>query len=313
MDTQQRLKELQKATSDAIEEYRTRQSQISTARRGPELGNVYLFSVPAAYDVSWVIVAGPGANGLLLVVPADGHPLAGLTDVLVSESTEWGPLTLRCAHSLWIHPSDFRMARWIGTVEKHHVDRAGRKLAQIAAGELAGTAAQSEAEANPDYEDWLTEVERAADALANALRFETEELNIADFSAVVRDQVLEDTDSEIPLELAAASGGELAETSADTGQASHEPVSERRVDFLYPGELSLVMESGGVAIIYRPGAGAAPPPTFIIDPSSQWQPAIWAATPGRSLARAFAAWVDGRVRIRFGEGDSSKEVAVAHP
>jgi hypothetical protein len=312
MNTPSRLNELKKATSDAVMKYRAFQTANATARHGPELGDVYLFPLSSAYDLSWVIAASQSENGLLFAVPADGHPLAGLTDVLVSESTPWGTLTLRCAHGLWIHPCDFGSAKWIGTVEKIAIERVGRKLAQIAAGKLAGTAAQREAEANPDYEDWLTEVEHAAEALASALRFEAEELDIGDFSVAVLD---EDSDDEIAIfkVLAAASGGELAETSADTGQVSREAPPERRVDFLYPGELSLVLESGGVAIIYRSCAGAAPPPTFIIDPSSQWQPAAWATTPGRSLARAFVAWVDGRVRIRFGEGDSSREVAVARP
>lgn len=51
--------------------------------------------------------------------------------------------------------------------------------------QLQGTAAQREAEANPDYDDWLDEVERAVDTLASAFRIREETLTSADFAQSV--------------------------------------------------------------------------------------------------------------------------------
>ena len=312
MKNRERLEQIRRATAEAVETYRVRQAATAAAAgRPPAPGDVYLFPGPAALDLSWVVVAGPEEDGLLFAVPADGHPLAGLSDVVVDSSAA-GPLVLRCGHGLWVHPDALRPEWRVGTLEERHVRRAGRKLAQVAAGTLEGTAAQWEAEANPDYEGWLAEVDRAVDALAGALRLREEELTPADFSRTVRPAgPPEEAEAGEPqLAHAAATAGPLPELLEGLAQAPPEGPPARRLDFLYPGELFLVLESGGVAVLYLRSGDQPPPELHEIDAAGGEHPAPWQYTPNNTAARAAFAWRDGRVRLRLGRGPHAREVTV---
>jgi hypothetical protein len=312
MKNKSRLDEIRHATVAAIEKYHARQSAAGNARsRPPRPGDVFLFPGPSAFDLSWVVVDGPHEEGLLFAMPADSHPLIGLTDVCVADSALSGPLVLRCGYGLWLHPDDLGPERLVGVVDERHVGRAREKLAQIAAGKLEGTASQWEAEANPDYHDWLAEVERAADTLASALRVKEEELTAADFSPSVRTSGPVEESAEPELAMAAASSGVLAELYETLARAEKEEVPPaRRVDFLYPGELFLTLEADGVTVVYAREGEQPPPELHEISPDGQTYPARWQFTPAGTGARAAFAWRAGQVKLRFGRGEQAREVTV---
>jgi hypothetical protein len=317
------LEEIRKATAEAVERYRATQAQVaaeeSAGSRPPQPGDLYLFpGWAAAIDQSWAIIAGPCAQGLLFAVPADGHPLAGLTDVVVAETAACGPLVLRCGHGLWIHPNDLPPGGRVGILDDRHVRRAARKMAQIAAGKLEGTASQWEAEANPDYQEWLGEVERSAETLASAIQIQEEELTARDFSPAVRPFVpAEEAEgaagTEPQLAMAAASGGALAELYEELTRAPEKeaPPARRSLDFLYPGELFLTLTEDGVAVVHVCEKKEQPPPELHeITPDGQEHPAAWQLTPAGTAARAAFPWRDGQVKLRFGRGDQAREVTV---
>jgi hypothetical protein len=312
MTNRERLEQIRRATAAAVEAYRARQPAVAAgAGRPPRPGDVYLFPGPAAIDLSWVVLAGPDEDGLVFAVPGDGHPLAGLSDVVV-ESSASGPLVLRCGHGLWVLADELRPGWRVGTLEESHVARAARKLAQVAAGKLEGTAAQWEAEANPDYDGWLAEVDRTVDALAGALRLREEEVTVEDFSRTVRPASPPEWADvgEPQLAAAAAGAGPLAELLESLAQAPPGGPPARRLDFLYPGELFLVLESGGVAVLYVRAGDHAPPELHEIDAAGGEHPAAWQFTPNNTAARAGFAWRDGRVRLRLGRGPHAREVTV---
>jgi hypothetical protein len=309
-----REEEIRRAAAEAVERYRESKATLAAAsQRPPQPGDLYLFPGPAAIDQSWGIIAGPNERGLLFAVPADGHPLAGLTDVIVAETAACGPLVLRCGHGLWIHPSDFPADGRIGILDDRHVRRAVRKMAQIAAGKLEGTASQWEAEANPDYHEWLAEVERSADALASAVQVQEEEWTVADFSSSVRPSVpaAGGEATEQQLALAAASGGALAELFDELNRkAGQDALPARRVDFLYPGELFVTLAEDGVAVVYVRGQDQPPPELYEITPDGRENPAAWQPTPAGTAARAAFPWREAQVKLRFGRGNQAKEVTV---
>ncbi len=119
-------------------------------------------------DVRWVVITQDDTNPeLFFAVPADGHPLVGMTDVIRNSYTR---LTLRCGFGLWIHTDELTKERRFGKVGNMDVDLARRKMREITGGGLTGTAAQEESEYNPDYTEWLEKVNAVADATADILR-----------------------------------------------------------------------------------------------------------------------------------------------
>jgi hypothetical protein len=313
MDNASRLEQIRKATAEAVARYTAKRQALAAEAAGPPRpGDVYLFPGPSSIDLHWVVLGTHPDKDLRFAVPADGHPLVGLTDVAVAASERCGALVLRCGHGLWIHSEEFRPDLRVGVLEERHVRRALDKLGQITAGNLQGPASQWEAEANPDYDNWLDEVGRAVDALASALRLREEVVTSADFR-VPFDRLRttpETADAEPQLAHAAASSGALAQLFEELRLAPESAPLARPVNYLYPGELLLLLEADGIAIICLPQTGQPPPELHALDPTGTARPAEWIFSPRGTAARAFVPWDAGQVRLRFGRGERAREVTV---
>jgi hypothetical protein len=308
-----RFEQIRKATAEAIEKYRKLRTMLeSQATRPPRPGDIYLFPAPAAIDVSWVVAIDQPEKELVFAVPADGHPLAGLTDVELSATAPMGPLVVRCGHGLWIHREEFRPELRVDILDERSLHRIQDKLAEIASGKVEGTASQREQEANPDYDDWLDEVERAADVLASALRIREEDLTTADFTArldVATPQPGGETDPQ--LALAAASTGPLAELYEAIQIAPENAPKAKAVNYLYPGALFLLLEHDGVSIVYLCPRDHPPPELHSLDEAGKSHLADWKTTPRGTARRAFVPWGAGDlVRLRFGRGHGARDVTV---
>ena len=269
--------------SEERREAPARAGEIKSRPGPPRPGDLFLFRMPGALEVRWaVILPHPDDPRLLFSVPADGHPLAGTNDVRVPKEVPSGPLALRCGYGLWIHQDDFDRALRAGALEDLYVQEARAKLAQIAAGQVQGTPLQTETEWNPDYEDWLDEVARISDRLAQRLRTRTLEVSLADF---------EEGD----------------------GPAAGHGAGVRRfpVEYNYPGSFDLVAGEDGLSVLYIP-MGEQPAPELVgVDARGAPVAAAWQPTPEGTAYRSFPAfpWHEGRVVFRLG-GAGGLEVAV---
>jgi hypothetical protein len=313
MNDPSRLEQLRKATAEAVEKYSARRAGLaSDAARPPRPGDVYLLPGPSPIDLRWAVLGIHPDKDLLFAVPADGHPLVGLTDVELAASGECGPLVLRCGHGLWVHREEFRPDHRVGVLEERYVRRALDKLGQMAAGNLRGPASQWEAEANPDYDDWLAEIGRAVDAVASALRVREETLTAADFAHPLRlpAPAPGPADADPQLTMAAASAGPLAHLYEALRLSPEEGPPARPVDIPYPGALFLLLEPDGVAAVYLPQGSQPPPELHAFDAGGVTRPAEWMTTPRGTAARAFFPWDEGQVRLRFGRGEQAREVTV---
>jgi hypothetical protein len=309
-----RLEEIRKATMEAVERYRVRREAMAGDSSRPAApGDMYLFPGPFGVDLVWVIVGVHPEQPLLFAVPGDGHPLVGLTDVEVARSRSYDPLALRCGYGLWIHRDEFRSDWRIAAIEERYVRRAQDKLGQIGAGKIEGSASQRECEANPDYDEWLGEVECAADRLASALRIKEETITAADFKEPMVFPASEPAlaDAEPHFALAAASAGPLARLyEAIQADAGNLPLA-KSVDYLYPGNLFLLLEPHGLAVVFVPHGSEMPPELHVLGVSGQATPASWLATPRRTASRATIRWEsEGTVRLRFGRGEHAKDITV---
>ncbi len=140
-------------------------------RRGsapPRPGDVYLLPETAELAIEWAVIVEEPGSGRYLVVPADTHPLVGSADVGVPEEGKSGPLSLRCGFGMWLAAEAFDPQRRTGLLEPFYVGRAKRKVKEIEAGTLVGTALEREVDEDPDYEDWAAEVLGPARAALSA-------------------------------------------------------------------------------------------------------------------------------------------------
>jgi hypothetical protein len=312
MNHSSRLQQLLEATAEAVARDRARRAALAAETAAdPRAGDVYLFPGPSAADLRWVVLGRHTDRDLLFAVPADGHPLVGLADVAAAESASCGALVLRCGQGLWIHAEEFRYEWRVGVLDGASVERAQEKMRQIADGKLDGTAAQWETEANPDYDEWMSEVERAADLLATALRLRHETVAVSEFQRCtwLPEKTAATTDAEPQYALAAASSGALARLfeALQLDEATAPPAHP--VAYLYPGAIYLLLESTGVAVVYLTD-GEQPPPELHAIVAGKDHPAEWRTTPRGTSARAFFPWEGGEVRLRFGQGDRAREVTV---
>jgi hypothetical protein len=129
------------------------------SHRPPEPGDLFAFTETADFPVEWAVLdRRPGDAGQLLAVPADTHPLAGSADVEILASEPAGPLSLRCRFGLWLDASRFAPAHRTGTLTPDAVARALDRRAELEAGKVEASPLAYEAEADPEYEDWVREV-----------------------------------------------------------------------------------------------------------------------------------------------------------
>jgi hypothetical protein len=312
MNNTQRLEQLRAATADAIERHSAHLAELKKIAGQPaQIGHVFLFPNSTDIDLHWVVIASHPDKPLLFAVPTDGNSLVGLTDVVIS-CPALGPRVMRCGYGLWIHRDDFHLHLRVDVLDKRHIQRAKGKLQEIGSGDIRGSASHRETEANPDYEDWLSEIERAVDRLARSLRVRDVTIKSADFVRTVELPGLaaSPTDAESHYTMAAWSGGALARLLESYQQEIGKGLLVRQIDLLYPGALFLVLEADGVAAVYLPEAKQPPPHVYVIDASGQELQGVWNTTPKGTGARAFFPWTTDRIRFRFGHGVQALEIIV---
>ncbi len=138
----------------------------------PELssGDLFLLSVPSPIAVSWCAVFQHSRDqSLWYVVPGDQFSLVGSADIAVPEYSESGPVNFRCSCGLWMHVEDIPLENRFGKIDGFHVESIRDQLAQLAGNQLIPSDELLDVDEDPDYEDWIAEVEEAVDALCAQL------------------------------------------------------------------------------------------------------------------------------------------------
>jgi len=141
-------------------------SRQQRKERPPEPGDLFVLPETADFPVEWAVLElRLGDRSRLLAVPADTNPLAGSADVETLASEPAGPLSLRCRFGLWVDAARFDRARRTAVLDPDAVARAVAKRAEIEAGEINASPLAYEADADPEYEDWVREVLAPAHSL----------------------------------------------------------------------------------------------------------------------------------------------------
>ncbi len=134
-------------------------SRRSPGARLPEPGDLFILVETADFPVEWAVLDRRTGNPeRLLAVPADTNPLAGSADVEVLANEPGGPLSLRCRFGLWLDTARFDPARQTGALAPDAVARALACRGELEAGKSSASPLAWEADADPEYEDWVREV-----------------------------------------------------------------------------------------------------------------------------------------------------------
>lgn len=279
---------------------------VAEPGHSPTPGDVYLWPPPNDLGLGWIVVSDhPNNAALAYTIPADGHPLAGLADVVVRDAGR-EPLYLRCGRGRWVRRTDLQAERRYRVLDLHHVRRAQEKIRLIAAGPLDGSSSAWEDEADPDYHAWMAEVTEAVLGFADR-GLQPVVLTDQDFIPWTSKRHREQT---IERSLAAAVADPFAELIAPPGDLV---VFASSLPFAGPGELRVIREPDGVAIVFEAKTAGESPVVAVTDATGRWQPLVWDTTPNRTAARATTPWIEGQVRLRIGTEEASREVIVPKP
>ncbi len=168
MSTQGCRERLRGPQEQTLDRYaRARAENAARRDQPPRPGEIFAFPETAERGVLWAVIdQDPADPQRLLLVAADVEPLAGSADVAVAASAERGPWNLRCRFAVWLRAAEFAGAKRAAYLESDVVEQVRRKRAELMAGEATGSGPEQETDAEPQYQDWLAELEKARIALS---------------------------------------------------------------------------------------------------------------------------------------------------
>ncbi len=159
-----KLTDLVAASFEALDRYEEAQEALDEGgERPPAPGDVYVLEATKDFGVEWAVVAhDPADLSRFLVVPADGHVLAGSADVELEEDSPVGALKLRCRFGTWTDAKLLRPELRVGVLGTKGLVQARQRWLDVGDGEVTGDVLGREVDDDPGYQDWVDGVLVAA-------------------------------------------------------------------------------------------------------------------------------------------------------
>lgn len=265
----------------ALQKYAKVEARLSHAGGPPALGDLYAFAETAAEGIEWALVLqNLDDPDLWFAVPFDQYPQVGTWDVEVSELTDAGPGTLRCGRGIWVPVDDLETSDRSGFLEPTDVRAAQERLAAM----VEGTAVEPRwhVDDDPDYEEWLGEVELASDRLEQYFRAAVRTLSIKDIT----------TDWTLAAGVRLNRPVSLAADSEGLGAAPKEPILPLPGAVLasdLPGTLAVVRDEEGLRLLYYATAPEETPPPIRVRQGEFGRVAEWSPLP-RNVYESREIW-----------------------
>ena len=280
--------------------------------RGPAVPGDLIILPSGTTVIHWLIVkTHPDDENLLFAVLADDNPETGPGDLRVPREHPWGPITLRCGFGLWIESELIDPPRRAGLMGEELVGSVRKVLGELAAGTLVPTPEQAVLDQDPDFQEWLDELEKARDA---AMAWAEAAGTVCD-----REQMAEETpprllrfiDQLFPSSLAAREGGirdrPASARAAAAGSSIRDRIARRVAAAAVPRwmhfepvpGLYLAALGDGVTLVWTGAAKRRPrvrgssgeefPPEDWLPAGKTWKSKVW-------------PWTEGRVVLNIGPG-----------
>jgi len=262
-------------TLGALEKLKATEAKIAERGALPTVGDLYVFSATAKLGVEWAIVMQHVDDASLwFIVPFDQNSTAGTWDVVVSESSEGGPGTLRCGRGIWIQAEDLAIASRSGFLESWYIEKAKSRLAVMVAADSDDQFSQPEVDDDPDYQEWLDEVNAAAERLESQLREVPDVISVAAFGTHWAEMLRSKSyhAGDMSMLVAESSGlGSLPEQKIN-------PLPGYLMAERLPGKLVAVHDGAVVRLLYYP-AGYENAPEMKTSSEGVVKPVFWRVLP----------------------------------
>lgn len=164
MAESKKLTDLVAASFEALDRYEAAQETLAAGgERPPAPGDLYVLEATKELGVEWAVVAHDPADALrFLVVPADGHVLAGSADVELANDSPVGALKLRCRFGTWTKVELLRPELRVGILGTAGLVQARQRWLDLGDGGVTGDVLAREVDDDPGYQDWVDGVLVAA-------------------------------------------------------------------------------------------------------------------------------------------------------
>ncbi len=158
------MADLVAASFEALDRHEEAQEALAEGgERPPAPGDVYVLEATKDFGVEWAVVAhDPADPSRFLVVPADGHVLAGSADVELEDDCPVGALKLRCRFGTWTGARLLRPELRVGVMGTEGLVQARQRWLDVGDGVVAGDVLGQEVDDDPGYQDWVDGVLVAA-------------------------------------------------------------------------------------------------------------------------------------------------------
>ncbi len=157
------LDRLLRETNLSLEQYKAKRIALDADPRPPQPGDVYQLPIPSEIDIEWVVAEA--SNDRLFLLPADGNSLAGNRDLTTQHAVTPGSFVVRCGFGIWAPTAMFKSRFRTEVLPPADREALRQHLLRVRDGTVGRTEAADEIEADPEYDDWLVEVDRAIRAL----------------------------------------------------------------------------------------------------------------------------------------------------
>ena len=275
--------------------------------QGP-LGPGHLIVIPTKKNlvIHWLIVKRhPEESQLLFAIPCDDNPTVGAPDIRISEDHPWGPLTLRCSFGIWLDTELIGQPKWSGRFGEETLRQVEKVLNQLATGSLTSSDEQSFLFSDPDFLDWLDEVEDSRRAAMEWMEKQGMVFRFLDLAMEAPKGLrpLEKTlSNREPFLSMAAEGGGLRGRIA---KLFVESIGPRWGSFGLESNLYVRATDDGIQIVWD-GSSAKPPRVTELH-EGKFRTRKW-SKEDRFLVTEPVSWFNGRIELRIGPGKNRKIV-----
>jgi hypothetical protein len=297
---------LRRSFAEAAARLARSEGRLSGRTGPPAPGDLYVFALEGYVAPEWLVVRDhPDDGDLLFLVPVDGFPLAGTPDVELAEEAGGRPLTPRCGQGLWL-PSRHLPARLrVDALPGDALRPVRQKMAELARGRLKATERQRQADADPEYQEWIAAVEQVRQQLEVLASQEDEVIRFWGMSV----QPPAELAGRPTRDLAAAAGDDLTAALDQAVAGAADAVRYHEIPFGDKGKLFLLADDAGISAVWSGPFGDAPALSGQLK-VGELVTAGWQAGPEGKLHLASPSfpWIDGRAALTVGAASPQKVV-----
>jgi hypothetical protein len=298
MTTPTGIERLQQAIAETARDLERAAARASERTGPPAAGDLFVFDTGEEAALEWLVVREHADDpSLLLLAPGDDFPLAGPPDLALGRDLVGRPLTIRCGEALWVPVGFCQQRLRTDLVPLEALRLVRQKIAELARGRTDESEEQRQADADPDYEDWLGLVARARERLQQRADQATPELGLVIPLEQLTSRLPAELASEPQYALAAESGSPLLSSLSGALAESAAATRYHEIEIDNSGKLVLQATESGVRAVWAGPRGASPPKLLGRTESGEALEATWQAGPEGKLQRAepIFSWVDGQV------------------